>query len=1459
MNLNIFNSTNLFDAANNLFQQLGIELNSNTAEPLPVKDLLKQHYKDNDTFQAIDKTYFIGIIDDSIFQQTGLFDNTYSYEQAIDQGDKNYNGLMLFALELKKQPTRTEISELTRTFNRISQRMPVALLLKYTVDKEAVISIAISERFKYLQNWRQGEKAGKVIMLRDIHTQNTHAGHTRILLDLVKPAGVTNYAELHKRWLEVLDVDILNQRFYREIFNWYLWALKEVRFPQIRPEEDMVSDEVHQSESLIRLLTRLLFCWFMKEKGLINERLFDKNYASAILKSMEQNETTYYKAILQNLFFATLNKPIAERKVIDEGFNKKEYGDPLVYRYKELFREPDKLLSHFENIPFLNGGLFDCLDVKKTKETGTEIRLDGFSTRSSKQPVVPNKLFFGQYENIDLSSDYDDKSKNRITVKGILDIFSSYKFTIEESTPVEEEIALDPELLGKVFEELLASYNPETKTTARKQTGSFYTPREIVDYMVDESLLEYLKQNLKKSSPPFQGGVPEGGGGSIKNQVPEGGGGSKSSSPDLGEVSEGRRGLNNLPHLKTFRKELRNNLTPAEAKLWTLLKGKQLGRKFRRQFSVANYILDFYCPSENLAIELDGQRHFEATQAEYDAERDLFLLHTGIKVLRFENKWVWDNPEGLLEEIKKNFGWKAKNPSVLRTAPLEGEQLLETRLRDLLSYSETLNPFNETETKALIEAINNCKILDPACGSGAFPMGVLQRLIHILKKLDPDNKIWFEMVIANFPDYLQQEMRQKLQEEDWDYVRKLGIIKECIYGIDIQPIAIQISKLRFFISLLVDQKEKPGKPNRGFDPLPNLDFKLVAANALISAPESDTVKTGLFVGEVDEFEKEFKKLTGQYFSTYQPEQKKQLRARIEALINAKVAEKIRQIENRTHSDDEKVKTALKEKHKQINLQQEEEIKRWKSFANIFKNESVGFFETKYFFPQIKEGFDVVIGNPPYVSTKGVDGDFKRILEKYYGFADDLYNHFFFKGMELLKPNGTLSFISSKTFWTIQTKKNLRELILKNQLLTLFDTANPFESAMVDTCVCIIKKHNAAGNYHFTYLDGTKDLQKPIKSTAEISYYTEAPNQVFFPITDYNIKIIEKYGKKVNQLLNQWWEKISTSKNIEKHKRELEKYRQSLKPGDITLLGLITEGGQGLATANNGKYVGVLEGTKWAENVRKQRPEKLLLATQFCKAKNIRNKQDAEAFLSQLGETGIRKLFDELKEQYGRDVFGQGWLYRIVSPEEIADVETLTEDEKLNGIKGKKTFVPYDKGDKDGNRWYAPTPYYIDWSRENVKFLKENSGKKGEGMPVVRNPQFYFREGFCWNNVLSDEKIKCRMKDKSVHSTEAMTFISLNEKLLPNYYLVCMMNSTFYGNYRMIFINVSHHLTTGDAKEFPVIIPTTQQLKSFESIFNRTVAVQKQKFAGKISEAEAEEKLGIIQRELDEMVVYLYNT
>ena len=114
--------------------------------------------------------------------------------------------------------------------------------------------------------------------------------------------------------------------------------------------------------------------------------------------------------------------------------------------------------------------------------------------------------------------------------------------------------------------------------------------------------------------------------------------------------------IHSLPYLKTFRTALRNNLTPAEAFLWTHLQKSQLeGRKFRRQHSIGNYIVDFYCPSEQLAVELDGHVHFNATAEEYDAERDAFINQYGIVVLRFENKQVFDNLDGVLNEIKSNF------------------------------------------------------------------------------------------------------------------------------------------------------------------------------------------------------------------------------------------------------------------------------------------------------------------------------------------------------------------------------------------------------------------------------------------------------------------------------------------------------------------------------------------------------------------------------------------------------------------------------------------------------------------------------------------------------------------------------------------------------------------------------------------------------------------------------------
>ncbi|HOV93138.1 MAG TPA: class I SAM-dependent DNA methyltransferase, partial [Candidatus Kapabacteria bacterium] len=283
---------------------------------------------------------------------------------------------------------------------------------------------------------------------------------------------------------EAFSVEPITKQFYAEIQNWYFWALKNVKFPK-----NSEAEKNGKNIELIRIITRIIFIWFMKEKKLIKNDLFEKNEIKNLLKTIADEDSSYYKAILQNLFFATLNTPIKERKFRrEEKYQGKnpDYMKHNYYRYHILFNNPDDMLTIFKDIPFLNGGLFECLDKAKndpSNKENEEIRIDGFSDEEKNQAIFPNFLFFSDEIEVDLNKDYGTISK-KYKVRGLINILQSYNFTVDENSPIDQDIALDPELLGKVFENLLAAYNPETATTARKATGSYYTPREIVDYMV---------------------------------------------------------------------------------------------------------------------------------------------------------------------------------------------------------------------------------------------------------------------------------------------------------------------------------------------------------------------------------------------------------------------------------------------------------------------------------------------------------------------------------------------------------------------------------------------------------------------------------------------------------------------------------------------------------------------------------------------------------------------------------------------------------------------------------------------------------------------------------------------------------------------------------------------------------------------------------------------------------------
>ena len=435
--------------------------------------------------------------------------------------------------------------------------------------------------------------------------------------------------------------------------------------------------------------------------------------------------------------------------------------------------------------------------------------------------------------------------------------------------------------------------------------------------------------------------------------------------------------------------------------------------------------------------------------------------------------------------------------------------------------------------------------------------------------------------------------------------------------------------------------------------------------------------------------------------------------------------------------------------------------------------------------------------------------------------------------------------------TIQSKKGLREILQSKHLLEIINTGNVFEHAEVEPAIVTFINEDLK-DYEFDYSDNTKEDNPVSKNNSikiNINVFINSPNSIFFTPNEFNMQLYNKFIKEASALISQKWDLIKTSRDIEKNQSVLENYRNSLKEGDITLLGLITEGGQGLATANNGKYVGVIENTKDAARVYNQRLEKI---------KSFNKEYNTNYEISKMKEKEIRELFDLLKEKHGRDIFGQGFIYRIVSKNEIADINNLSKDEKENGIKNNKTFVPYDKGDKEGNKWYSPTVFAIDWNCNNVKFLKENSGKKGEGMPVLRNPQFYFKEGFSWNNVLNpnSEYIKARYKEVSINDVASMSLYNLYDKTSSKYFLV-LLNSYFLFYYLRTFINNTVNLQINDVRQLPIIIPNQKQLKQSEILFDKGKDIKERRINNLINEEQEEKELKILQEEVDRFVCELY--
>lgn len=1012
--LKSFTHKALHEACCDMLNSLQISFKSVTRQALPFNSLYRYELSKSlsEVVDKVEATYYIGNIDEATLSGKGEAKRIEDVEKATSES--KYESMMVFAVDITegKQLSRSQCATLTRGFNRIAAAQPVILFVREG-DK---LTLSTCERMEYSQEWRRGagEKLGKVSMLKGIDCLHPHRGH----IDILNSLGDKRYPsfdELYKHWMEVFSAQPLTKGFYRDLFEWYQWAVApetKVSFPGDVSTQDDDREDI--DTRVIRLITRLMFVWFIKQKGLVPNCIFDVNYLGSILKDFDPQsatDTNYYQAILQNLFFGTLNRAIIEDGERREFAKAAKSDVKNLYRYEELFSiSEDEVIELFSSVPFLNCGLFECQDKSKTLD-GVERRFynDGFSRNALRwkdgtykyRATVPNILFFHPE-------------------KGIVSIFNRYVFTIEENTPQDIQVALDPELLGKVFENLLGAYNPETKETARNQSGSFYTPREIVQYMVNESLVAHLKRTV--------------------------------------------------------------------------------------------------------------------------------------------------------------------------------DDKLEDKFRQLLDFTTHEVELTDEQKHQIVHALFTCKILDPACGSGAFPMGMLQQMVHILRQVDPNNEQWREVLLDMASDDSrrafgiadEEERNKKLDEikntfnnalNSPDYTRKLYIIESCIYGVDIQPIAMLITRLRFFITLICEQNEimldKP-EDNFGIKTLPNLESKFVAANSLISADihkyNNDWTQDSVLAILKDEL----MAIRRRHFYTRKRSEKIRLlrddekkREQIHEHINKLVGEpNEKRIAELQHTIKEKETELAKyqgerwiEESVQTDMFSDPQIIRYdanKRFRDIInatitncrndimrekqksipsgfeaavlqvtdwnpydQNSVSPFLDIEWMFG-VREGFDIVIGNPPYRRIQGIRSDnseYADYLSRNYKAATgsfDLYVCFAERAMNLCNNDGFVNFIMPIKWSNGAMGKGLRLLCSENkaaQRIINFGSYQVF-NASTYTALQWFKKDSDVLLYN--------ELDRDLPSNKELSSYLEELTKSDFseiPSDKLNAETWVLTPKENNQILN----------------------------------------------------------------------------------------------------------------------------------------------------------------------------------------------------------------------------------------------------------------------------------------------------------------------------------------------------
>lgn len=992
--------------------------------------------------------------------------------------------------------------------------------------------------------------------------------------------------------------------------------------------------------------------------------------------------------------------------------------------------------------------------------------------------------------------------------------------------------------------------------------------------------------------------------------------------------------------------------------------------------------------------------------------------------------------------VLKNLAGKNHNEGIFYTPDWVVRYLVRETLQPLIDQIEASpavqralkakTPDRRRDNSFALEVLK-LNVVDPAMGSGHFLVRATEWLAEQIV-YHPTTRTMTEPIVATGQKRRSREdiLRDgrvpvppgfSQEQAEIAYWRR-RVVEACIYGVDLNPLAVELAKLSLWLTCIAAE-----------EPLNFLDHHLRVGNSLLFARPDEL----------------------QHLPSASAEDRKQapfnLGPKLTNALRAVIAENHR-IEQTASTEMELVKakeTRWKQVRRQLDpflevantwlaalaglpladldyrslallavapdeLNPEDRRKAKKLRASLAsdlaaKVAALTPFHWELEFPDVffnddgsprpeaERGFDAVLGNPPYVSTHtSAEQAWRDPLARRAGYLEDLYVHFTDLGFQLLRPGGGFGFIVSDTFFTLASKLRMREL-LQHHTLTHLGQCDPFE-ATVDAAIFVARKGSAgvppahsgvspepaAGpsvasgetpdaaratralpetpvlfiqarprreNGRLT--DPERDLPtlKPLpqltfdtKTTltslpAEVEHgthgclrlhrvplelYRRAHKQVFFEPRPQTLRLFDRFNEPVQRLVDEWWDEIATSQKYAENFSIIQRYLATLKPGDITLVGLVAEGGQGMRTANNARFLGYLDGTPQAEAIKAKR--------QTWTQRWLADPKIKPVFLKLLKEAGgdpahptrngpaWEACVEPLKQQFSLAQLGftKSDLYRIVPPELVAgpadfefawqqrkaellrhwrsaaELKAFWEQQDLsqaerrrrnqwrtselsdadfcalcqellqwvehqrqagrkirrdalglrssenytdpadcpriatiyNGLSGRAQFVRYRKGDPEGNRWADNEPLFIEWSRTNVAWLFDNSGRPEPQMPVVRNAHLYFTSGVTWSLHANHVAVKARYQEPCVFDASGSRLTPRQDVMDARCFLA-LLNSDVFSFFLKRVIKHNQDVEINDLRMMPLVMPTPAQERRLRELAQRAIEAKRLTF------------------------------